>query len=251
MLQFQLPYLNNDLSNWVIYKHRVATVIGAHGLARHLEGNARLPMQVTERDGKFYLVGSSTALTDDEYDKRMNEQDAYDMKEAQLREIIYQTIPLSLYVHVKGKATAHDTWKELCSIMEYPSSSKIATLETRMMNLRTPENGDVRETLAQLQLWHEEHAGMGVTLPEKAYMNYVRQACGTSYGEFFRSLTIRTIVTNTPLTSKSLIDAVRREAVDRDAEKEFRLEGAAVQVGLNHDGPNNQKHRAQKNKKPK
>ncbi|KAJ3755283.1 hypothetical protein EV360DRAFT_28376, partial [Lentinula raphanica] len=115
---FQLPHLNNDLSNWVIYKHRVVTVIGAHGLARHLEGNARLLKQVTERDGEFYLAGSSTVITEDEYDKRTVEQGLYDLKEAQIREIIYETIPLSLYVRVKGKATAHDTWKELYSIME-------------------------------------------------------------------------------------------------------------------------------------
>ncbi|KAJ3755753.1 hypothetical protein EV360DRAFT_26913, partial [Lentinula raphanica] len=111
---FQLPHLNKGLSNWVIYKHRVATVIRSYGLGRHLEGNARLPKQVTERDGEFYLAGSSLSLTNDEYDKHMNEQDVYDAKEAQVREIIYQTIPLSLYVRVKDKATAHDTWKELC-----------------------------------------------------------------------------------------------------------------------------------------
>ncbi|KAJ3774652.1 hypothetical protein FB446DRAFT_461739 [Lentinula raphanica] len=82
-IEFQLPHLNKDLSNWVIYKHRVATVIRSYGLGRHLEGNVRLPKQVIESDGEFYLRGSSTALTDDEYDKHMNEQDAYDAKEAQ------------------------------------------------------------------------------------------------------------------------------------------------------------------------
>ncbi|KAJ3729679.1 hypothetical protein EV361DRAFT_298011 [Lentinula raphanica] len=220
-IEFQLPHLNKDLSNWVIYKHRVATVIRSYGLGRHLEGNVRLPKQVIESDGEFYLRGNSTALTDDEYDKHMNEQDAYDAKEAQVREIIYQTIPLSLYVSVKGKATAHDTWKELCSIMERASFTRTEGLKTRMMKLRTPEHGDVRETLAQLQLLYEEVTGMGGTISEQFYISSIRRACGKSYRDLFKSLAIRSQVTDTPLTSKYLIEAVRQEALELDAEKEL------------------------------
>ncbi|KAE9391502.1 hypothetical protein BT96DRAFT_831981, partial [Gymnopus androsaceus JB14] len=157
-IKHHVPPLKEDLSNWVTYKKRVTVAVTSHGL------------------DYFYLTGNATPLKDDEYDKLMEALDKYETKEAQLCDILFQTISTSLFLRIKDEATAYHVWKELCSIVEDKSPISVDSLHNKMMNLRTPEEGDIRETLTQLQVWYEELAGMGYKVPEDSYMTYIRQS---------------------------------------------------------------------------
>ncbi|KAJ4476475.1 hypothetical protein C8J55DRAFT_408103, partial [Lentinula edodes] len=156
----KVPILKEDLSNWVIYKQRVQTEV----------------VRVTEISGHFYLTGSATPLTDDEYEKCMEARDEYEAKEAQLCKILYETIPISLFLRIREEVTAHDTWKQLCSVIEDRPPISANTLHHRMMSLRTPEEGDIQETLTQLQMWYDELAGMGHRVSDDSFMTYIRQS---------------------------------------------------------------------------
>ncbi|KAJ4499735.1 hypothetical protein C8R41DRAFT_726147, partial [Lentinula lateritia] len=172
----KVPILKEDLSNWVIYKQRVKTKVLSHRLGRHMTGTIRPPRRVTEISGDYYLTGSATPLTDDEYEKCMEARDEYEAKEAQLCKILYETIPISLFLRIREEVTAHDTWKQLCSVIEDRPPISADTLHHRMMSLRTPEEGDIRETLTQLQMWYDELAGMGHRVPDDSFMTYIRQS---------------------------------------------------------------------------
>ncbi|KAE9394805.1 hypothetical protein BT96DRAFT_827220, partial [Gymnopus androsaceus JB14] len=219
-IKHHVPPLKEDLSNWVTYKKRVTVAVTSHGLGRHLKGTVRTPKKVTEIDGDFYLTGNATPLKDDEYDKLMEALDKYETKEAQLCDILFQTIPTSLFLRIKDEATAYHVWKELCSIVEDKSPISVDSLHNKMMNLRTPEEGDIRETLTQLQVWYEELAGMGYKVPEDSYMTYIRQSCGAPYRDLFKSLSNTSEFTGIPLTSRYLIDKARQAATERDVERE-------------------------------
>ncbi|KAJ3742749.1 hypothetical protein EV360DRAFT_24062, partial [Lentinula raphanica] len=173
--------LSEDLSNWVTYKQRTIGIVTSYGLRLHLDGIIEAPKTVNTHEGKRYLGDSTTPLSDDEYKKAMEEWNTFNTKEYQLRELINGSIPMSLYLRIKDKSTAFETWKELCSIMEKKSSMSVDNLQNQMAALRTPPGGDVRQTLSQLQLWYKELAGMGHTLAEDSYLNYIRKACGVTH----------------------------------------------------------------------
>lgn len=219
-LKHHVPPLQEDLSNWITYKKRATTAITSHGFGRHLSGTVRTPKRVTEISGDYYVTGNPNPLTDDEYDKLMEAKDKYDMKEAQLCDILYQTIPNSLFLRIKDEQTANDVWKKMCSIIEDKSPISIDSLHNKMMNLRTPESGDIRETLTQLQVWYEELAGMSYVVPEDSYMTYICQSCGAPYCDLFKSLAMTSKLTGAPLSSQYLIDKARQAAIEREVEKE-------------------------------
>lgn len=229
-LKHHVPPLQEDLSNWITYKKRATTAITSHGLGRHLSGTVRTPKSVTEISGDYYVTGNPNPLTDDEYDKLMEAKDKYDTKEAQLCDILYQTIPNSLFLRIKDEQTANDVWKKMCSIIEDKSPISIDSLHNKMMNLRTPESGDIRETLTQLQVWYEELAGMSYVVPEDSYMTYIRQSCGAPYRDLFKSLAMTSELTGAPLSSQYLIDKARQAAIEREVEKEDDAVNTALAV---------------------
>jgi hypothetical protein len=143
-----IPALKNDLSNWVTYKTRLPNAATYQGLGRHLNGTAKIPKIITEVSGDWYLPGNATPLTEEEIEKYLDAQDKYNTKEAQLREIIYQTIPNSLFLRVKAEPTGYDVWKRLCSAIEEKFLVRINAFKSEIMNLRTPKDGDIRVTLA-------------------------------------------------------------------------------------------------------
>ncbi|KAJ3926688.1 MAG: hypothetical protein NXY57DRAFT_966262 [Lentinula lateritia] len=215
-----------------------------------MTGTIRPPRRVTEISGDYYLTGSATPLTDDEYEKCMEARDEYEAKEAQLCKILYETIPISLFLRIREEVTAHDTWKQLCSVIEDRPPISADTLHHRMMSLRTPEEGDIRETLTQLQMWYDELAGMGHRVPNDSFMTYIRQSCGIPYRDLFKSLANTSELTGIPLTSQFLIKKARQAADERDVEKEDDAVNSALSAAkaasLVPKGSNYQKRQGQK-----
>src|ERR1700733_12008570 len=85
-----LPKLTEDGSNWITYQERLENAVTAtKGLRRHLNGTARKPEPLIQKpDGKWYLKGSDTALTNDQIDAHEDSIDLYEQREAQVREFI-------------------------------------------------------------------------------------------------------------------------------------------------------------------
>lgn len=96
-----------------------------------------------EKSGKWYKPNSTTALSDAEVEKHEDEQDAYDQKEAQVRELIYETISNSLFLQIKGETSAAGVWKKLTEICEKQGSLVASDTLTQLQLLRfNPEDDD-------------------------------------------------------------------------------------------------------------
>ena len=65
----QLPKLASNGENWLTYQERVTNAATARGLCRHLVGTVLRPLDPVEKDGKFFLPGTITALADDALEK--------------------------------------------------------------------------------------------------------------------------------------------------------------------------------------
>src|SRR5258705_4461727 len=113
----QLPKLAPDGENWLTYHERVLNAATARGLHCHLVGTALKPSPIVERAGKFYLeTDDKVPLSDEALDKHETSVDTWKQKEAQVRELIYNTGDNASFLQINGKKTAAALWKKLTSI---------------------------------------------------------------------------------------------------------------------------------------
>ena len=82
-----LPKLRSDISNWATYSERIQNYMTSKGYRRHVQGTARKPETLNERNGAFYKSGSIAPLSDDELEKHEETVDQYDQMQAAVREI--------------------------------------------------------------------------------------------------------------------------------------------------------------------
>jgi len=112
----QLPKLLSDGENWLTYNERVLNAATARGLRRHLVGTALKPSTVVEEDGKFFKADDPELLSEDALDKHETSVDAWEQKEAQVCELIYNTMDNTTFLQIKGEKTAAALWNKLTSI---------------------------------------------------------------------------------------------------------------------------------------
>ncbi|KAG7441175.1 uncharacterized protein BT62DRAFT_909094, partial [Guyanagaster necrorhizus] len=57
-------------------------------------------------------------LFENEVEKQLTLQDAYDQKEAQIHKMMYETVSTLIFMQIKNKPSAAVMWKKLTSIFE-------------------------------------------------------------------------------------------------------------------------------------
>ena len=81
-----LPKLAEDGSNWTLYQEQLENAITAtKGLRRHLRGTAQKPEELEQcSDKKWYIKGTTTALTNEGTKKHEDAINIYEQREAQV-----------------------------------------------------------------------------------------------------------------------------------------------------------------------
>ncbi|KAK0222060.1 kinase-like domain-containing protein [Armillaria fumosa] len=138
-----LPRLKDDGTNYILYKEQIPNVATAKGLRRVLYGTTKRPVEMTELNGDYYLLGNLAPLSNDEVEKQLALQDAYDQKEAQVHEMMYETVSISTFMQIKNEPTAAATWKKLTSIFEEKGISTQENLLNKLQNQHCSDDGDI------------------------------------------------------------------------------------------------------------
>jgi hypothetical protein len=89
---YNIPQLAEDGSNWIMYKQRATTVIGARGLMWYLDGCIMKPVPYkTDSSGKTVKPDGSTAMETkiEELEKKIDE---YYQKDSLVKQHIFSTI---------------------------------------------------------------------------------------------------------------------------------------------------------------
>jgi len=90
---FNIPKLAEDGSNWITYKERMLTAIGARGLMHYVDGHAKrpIPYKVDEKTGVVSKPDGSipTQVEVDDLDKKTDE---YFQKDALIKQQMFSTI---------------------------------------------------------------------------------------------------------------------------------------------------------------
>jgi len=119
----QLPKLASDGENWLTYHERVLNAATARGLRRHLSTTDTVP------------------LLDEAFEKLETSIDSWDQKEAQVRELIYNTVDNATFLQIKGEKDSAALWTKLGSI----HGNKGPQFEEYLSNMNT-----LRERLAEI-----------------------------------------------------------------------------------------------------
>jgi hypothetical protein len=84
-----LPKLCSESSNWSTYQEHIINYLTSKGLKKHLLSTVQKLVTLLEQNGDFYKPHSLAPLTDEEVEKHKEHEEAYEQKEAAVREVIY------------------------------------------------------------------------------------------------------------------------------------------------------------------
>ena len=171
----QLPKLAADGENWLTYHECVLNAATARGLRRHLVGTALKPSPIVEKDGKFYLSTDDTApLSEEALEKHETSIDSWEQKEAQVRELIYNTVDNASFLQIKGEKTAAALWTKLTSIHSNKGAQFEEYLLGKLQMARYAENENMRTHLTTMNTLCERLSEIGSPISDVQFNAYIR-----------------------------------------------------------------------------
>ena len=181
----------------------------------------------------MHKKGNATAITDDEFESYLDSLDTYAQKEAQVREVLYDTLTKMVTLQIKGQPTATDSWKKLTSIFESKGDMTVTDTLSKLTTTHYVNGNDMRTHIATLLEMWEQLAEMGHSLSDQQFSAYVRTSLTSDYRPLLTSLAAASKATNQILTSDVLIQAILDEADNKAAEKNVddARENAAMLAG--------------------
>jgi hypothetical protein len=106
--------------------------------------------------GKFYLpADDKTPLSADALDAHETSIDSWEQKEAQVRELIYNTVDGASFLQIKGESTAAALWKKLSSIHGNKGTQFEEYLLGKLQMARYAESEDMRTHLTTMNTLRE------------------------------------------------------------------------------------------------
>jgi hypothetical protein len=148
--------LVQDKSNWPTYHDDIINACKARGVYRHLIGNCLAPSDIDfdEKDGKYYILSADLQRKEEvkEVDahKMIERLELYKRREAQVREIIRQTVNESLWAQIRDAGEPDDIWRRLSDMCQKKPLATIQSIHDRMRTLRCTAGRDPNETISQL-----------------------------------------------------------------------------------------------------
>jgi hypothetical protein len=126
---FNVPQLAEDGSNWITYKERALTALGARGLMCYTDGRAVKPIPFTVDSTGNTMKKDNTVATQTEIDKLDEKIDIYHQKNSLVKQQIFSTITDRLLLRVQKLDEASKIWAEICTIHE--GKSELVQIDLR------------------------------------------------------------------------------------------------------------------------
>ncbi|KAI0370319.1 hypothetical protein BV20DRAFT_909634, partial [Pilatotrama ljubarskyi] len=146
----KVPALNEDGSNWVLYKAQFLTAVQAKGLRRYLEGRERLPTPMT--------APGVDSDADERYETAV---DKWAGNHTTIRSLLFQTVSETLKLEITSKTRADEAWNVVRAKYDNQGDFVQVSILTQMQQLRCKEGGDPRSVLAQLARLRSEYTTAG------------------------------------------------------------------------------------------
>ncbi|KAJ7105208.1 hypothetical protein C8R44DRAFT_745927 [Mycena epipterygia] len=185
----RLPKLKDDGSNWINYRDLAMNTLTAKGLRRHVVGTIKAPKELVVRDGAFYLPGRLAPLSDDELEEHETKLDEYLQKQAQVREVIYQTVSEATFMRIKSAPTAQ--------------------LMLQQLSLRCPEDGDIILHITEMKCLKEALDWMSAPIADAQFSAYIKAALPPEkFGALLSTISTASRIAGRPISSEALIQEI-------------------------------------------
>src|SRR5258705_13785662 len=159
---FNIPRLADDGTNWITYKERLLTAIGARGLMRYIDGRTKQPLAFElDPTGKTIVKEDGKPATEAEQEARDDKIDEWYQKDTYVKQHIFITITDRLLLRVQKLPNASEIWEEIRVIHEGKTELVQVDLRRRLQDRRCKEEADVRNHFSELLLMREEMAVIG------------------------------------------------------------------------------------------
>ena len=214
-----LPKLSEDGSNWVTYKERILNNLTSKGLTRHVRGSARKPVPIVERDGSFYRLNELSPLSDEDLEMLEDAIDTYDQKEAQVREIIYETVSKSVFLEIKNETSAYNVWTKLVAIHEEKGTMTYTDTLTKLSSARYADGKNMRSHITYMKELQERLAEMGNPINDDQFSAYIRASLTPDYRPLMTSIMASSRASGKSLSVHDLIMFIYEEADNKAVEK--------------------------------
>ncbi|KAF4614684.1 hypothetical protein D9613_002816 [Agrocybe pediades] len=169
-----LPKLQEDGSNWVTFKERVLNNLTSKGLMRHVRGTAKCPEIPFVKNGEYFISSKNEPLTDAQLEAQEVLVDAYDQKQAQVRETIYEITPKSVFLEVKDELTAAEVWNKLVSIHESKGTMIYTDTLAKLASMRYVDGKSMRAHISSMKELKERLDEMGNLIGDDQFSAYVQ-----------------------------------------------------------------------------
>ncbi|EIW54232.1 uncharacterized protein TRAVEDRAFT_92309, partial [Trametes versicolor FP-101664 SS1] len=219
-----VPRLEVGGANWVIFKDRLLWAADAKGVLGHLDRTSKEPEAPAPRTaaaatagdgsagGAAGQTGQATAETPDpaqtKYDTDIVE---WRKREATAKQLVASTIPDSLFMKVRGRATAWAIWEAIAAEFEKKSRMFTVNLWRRLQDLRCGEKDDVRTHFAKMRTIHEDLAAMGQPPSEDDFYAIILGSMPPSYEPYLSALSAAMRATDKLLSPDDLMDGLTEE----------------------------------------
>jgi len=202
---FNIPKLAEDGSNWITYKERMLTAIGARGLMRYIDGRVKqpIPFAMSPTTGEL-LKADGKPATDAEIEALDDKLDEFCQKNSMVKQHIFSTLSDRLVVRIKHLKSASMIWVEIRKLHEGKTELVQVDLRRRLQETRCEEGRDVRDHFTELMTMREQLAGMGAAIDERDFYAIVLGSLPESYRPLLSAISATARITQKTLTTYEL-----------------------------------------------
>jgi hypothetical protein len=209
---FNIPKLANDGLNWITYKEKMLTALGAQGLMRYTNGHKTKPIpfpidkltgKVTKSDGTMPMAVDLEELED--------KIDEYQQKDSLVKQQIFSTISDQLLLRIQNLDCAATIWAKVCKIHEGKMELVQIDLCHRLQELRCEEGGDMKAHFGEQLCLRELLAGMGASIEDCDFYMITLGSLPESYRPLVSSINAAAKIAQKVLTPYELVSVVTEE----------------------------------------
>ena len=208
-----IPALNENGSNWSIFKIRFHLALFPYDLFHHYVPDLKHPKPVNpvsrlSSDPKGILTEAETKLKD----KFDNELAKWERDEEIAQYILSRVIPDSMLWKIYSETKpVSQMWTMLTTEFEQKTALVQADLRAKFHSYRCPEKGDIRTHLSRLRQMHQELQNIGVTIDDRDYVAIIMQSLPSTYADFVANIAAAAQLVMVDLTVDKLQHQLEQE----------------------------------------
>ncbi|KZV68899.1 hypothetical protein PENSPDRAFT_686826 [Peniophora sp. CONT] len=175
--------LLDDESNWTTFEEDFKTACDARETSKYLTGSYVEPTRFSYNSTlrKYFKLDEDGDVTTEELTRAeaLACEPAiaiFDREQAQLREMLRQSIPTSLWMQVKESGLFDDIWNELDRLCSDKQVGTVDAIDRQMLAVRCPDDEDPGATITLLLRLRDQLASMGKQLTDAEMVQRYRGA---------------------------------------------------------------------------